>query len=125
MYWKNSIDLSADTFSKNHIDAIINKEKEGAWRFTSFYGEPATHKRFESWNKLRQLNNRHSLPWLCARYFNEIFQSSEKIGGSNRSQSLMQLFRDVIDESGFLDLGFVRSLFTWQNHFTNGHSLWE
>lgn len=52
LYWRNSIDLSIDTFSKNHIDAIINKGKEDAWRFTSFYGEPVTHKSYESWNKL-------------------------------------------------------------------------
>ena len=52
LYWRNSIDLSIDTFSKNHIDAIINKGKEDAWRFTSFYGEPVTHESYESWNKL-------------------------------------------------------------------------
>ena len=48
LYWWNSIDLSIDTFSKNHIDAIINKGKEDSWRFTGFYGDPITHKRFES-----------------------------------------------------------------------------
>ena len=28
LYWRNSLDLSIDTYSKNHIDAIINKGKE-------------------------------------------------------------------------------------------------
>ena len=28
LYWRNSIDLSIDTLSKNYIDAIINKGKE-------------------------------------------------------------------------------------------------
>lgn len=37
----------------------------------------------------------------------------------------MQLFRDVIDECGFIDLGFVGSQFTWRKHFANGHSIWE
>nr|XP_023887294.1 uncharacterized protein LOC111999399 [Quercus suber] len=36
----------------------------------------------------------------------------------------MQLFRDVIDECGFLNLEFVGSPFTWQKHFTDRHSLW-
>ena len=62
LYWRNSLDLSIDTYSKNHIDAIINKGKEDAWRFTGFYGEPITHKRSESWNKLRQLSNKFNLP---------------------------------------------------------------
>ena len=37
----------------------------------------------------------------------------------------MQLFRDVIDECGFLDLGYVGEQFTWRKHFVDGHSLWE
>lgn len=37
----------------------------------------------------------------------------------------MQLFRDVIDECGFIDLNFVGSQFTWRKHFVNGHSIWE
>ena len=49
LYWKNSFDLHIDTFSKNHIDTIINQGKVEAWRFTGFYGEIVTHKRFESW----------------------------------------------------------------------------
>lgn len=125
LYWRNSIDLSIDTFSKNHIDAIINKGKEDAWRFTSFFGEPVTHKSYESWNKLCQLNNKFNLPWICAGDFNEIVRSSEKLGESNKRQTQMQLFQDVIDECGFLKLNFVSSPFTWQKHFVDGHSLWE
>ncbi|XP_050259116.1 uncharacterized protein LOC126704130 [Quercus robur] len=125
LYWKNSFDVHVDSFSKYHIDSIINKGSDEAWRFTGFYGEPATHKRIEAWNKLRLLNNKHELPWLCAGDFNEIARHSEKLGGNNRSQAQMQLFRDVIDECGFLDLGYVGEQFTWRKHFADGHSLWE
>ena len=37
----------------------------------------------------------------------------------------MQLFRDVMDECGFMDLGYVGTPFTWQKHFVDGHSIWE
>ena len=37
----------------------------------------------------------------------------------------MKLFRDVIDEGGFLDLGFVGPQYTWSKHFATGHSVWE
>ena len=50
---------------------------------------------------------------------------SEKMGGSNRNQAQMQLFKDFIDECGFIDLGFVGSHFTWSKHFADGHSIWE
>ena len=46
--WKKDIDFSVDTYSPNHIDAIINKGKEDEWRFTSFYGEPDTRNHYIS-----------------------------------------------------------------------------
>ncbi|KAK9997381.1 hypothetical protein SO802_022067 [Lithocarpus litseifolius] len=49
MFWRSSIDVSVVGSSMNYIDAIINRNKEGEWRFTGFYGEPKTHKRSESW----------------------------------------------------------------------------
>lgn len=49
----------------------------------------------------------------------------KKVRGSNKSQAQMQLFRDNIDEYGFLDVGFVGSLYAWQKHFADGHSIWE
>ena len=92
LYWRNSIDVHVDTFSKNHIDSIIKKGRENEWRFTSFYGELVSHKWYESWNRLRQLQKKFNLPWLCVGDFNEILGSSKKLGGSNRSQAQMQLF---------------------------------
>ena len=125
MLWKNSINLSVESFSKNHIDSIIDKGSNEAWRFTGFYGEPDAQKRKESWDLLCLLNRRFDLPWLCAGDFNEIVSSLEKLGGSSRSPIQMQLFREAIDECGFIDLGFTGSQYTWQRHFSNGHSIWE
>ena len=110
---------------KNHIDSIIDKGSSEAWRFTGFYGKPDTQKRKESWDLLCLLNRRFDLPWLYAEDFNEIVSGLEKLGGSSRSQVQMQLFREAIDECGFLDLGLSGSQFTWQKHFSNGHSIWE
>lgn len=36
----------------------------------------------------------------------------------------MQAFWDILDECGFMDLGFVGSMFTWHKHFDN-YSIWE
>ena len=109
----------------NHIDSIIDKGKEEVWHFTGFYGKLVMHKRIESWNKLRQLHRNFNIPWLCAGDFNEILRSSKKLGGSSRNQTQMQLFQDVADECGFIDLDFVGPWYTWQKHFFAGHSIWE
>ena len=44
LFWRESVDISVKGFDKNHIDTIINKNKEGEWRFTGFYGEPDIQK---------------------------------------------------------------------------------
>ena len=36
----------------------------------------------------------------------------------------MQGFRDVLDECGFMDLGFVGPMFTWYKHFET-YTVWE
>ena len=75
LYWKETMNLKVETSSKNHIDCIIGKGSEGAWRFIGFYDG-----------------------------FNEISRGVEKKGGSNRGHAQMQLFRDVVDECGFIDM---------------------
>ena len=62
---------------------------------------------------------------MCAGDFNELLRQDEKLGGALRNHQQMQLFRDAIDECGFMDLGFIRPKFTWSKHFENGHSIWE
>ena len=77
------------------------------WRFTRFYGELETYRRIEAWNKLKGLNSRPNIPQLCAGDFNEITKQDETFGGALRNHNQMQSFKDVINECGFIDLGFV------------------
>lgn len=37
----------------------------------------------------------------------------------------MQLFTNMIDECGFMDLGYMSTNFTWSKHFEDGHSIWK
>ena len=59
--WKKDVDFSVDTYSLNHIDAIINKGKDDEWRFIGFYGEPDTRNHHISWATLRRLKSKYSL----------------------------------------------------------------
>ena len=85
LFWRESVDISVKGFDKNHIDTIINKNKEGEWRFIGFYGEPDIQKRVESWDLLRELNQIFRLPWLCVGDFNELVQSDKILGGNRRT----------------------------------------
>ena len=74
---------------------------------------------------LRSLHHRSSLSWLCAGDFNEIVKQAEKSGGRLRPHNQMQQFKEVLDECGFMDLGFKGFPFTWSKHWQNGFSVWE
>ena len=125
LFWKSLINLTIVGSCKYYIDAIINKGSENEWWLTGFYGEPKTARRTEAWEKLRYLNSQFEIPWLCFGDFNEIIRQEEKVGGVLRSHNQMQLFREVLDECGFMDLGYVGLKFTWARHFDNGDSIWE
>ena len=123
LFWKNEIEVDVKSSSLNHIDVTINKNSEKPWRFIGFYGEPDTHKRFESWDLLCSLHRQSSLPWLCAGDFNEIVKQSKKSGGRLRPHNQMQQFREFLNECGFMDLGFKGFPFTWSKHWQNGFSV--
>ncbi|KAL4603668.1 hypothetical protein ACB092_10G140800 [Castanea dentata] len=116
LLWDRGVDLEIKSYSKNHIDAVIKEQDNNFyWRITGFYGHPETHRRYESWQLLAFLNNQSQLPWLCLGDFNEILSISEKEGGTIRTQSQMERFREVVNYCNFQDLGYSGSDFTWSN----------
>ena len=52
-------------------------------------GEPETFKRYKTWSKLRSLNNRPNIPWLCVDDFNKIMKLAENLGGALSSHNQM------------------------------------
>ena len=62
LYCAVDFNVDVQSFSKNHIDAIIDHGVDDAWRFTSFYGDLETANRENSWSMLRTLSNRFTLP---------------------------------------------------------------
>ena len=125
LYWRSSINLSIEGSDKYYIDAVIDKDQESEGRLTGFYGELETARRSKAWEKLKNLSTRRERPWLCCGDFNEIIRLDEKLGSATRSHNQVQLFREVIDECGFMDLGFEGPKYTWSRHFENGNSIWE
>lgn len=83
-FWKEDFDLIIETFSKNHINTMVNKNKTEEWRFIGFYGEPDTQNRHEAWACLRKSKVKGSAPWIYTGDFNEITKQSKKLGGRVR-----------------------------------------
>ena len=112
LFWKCDLALTIQSFSFYHIDTLINEGTNEVWRFTGFYRAPKTQNRINSWNILRTLHSQFSLPWCCARDFNEVASLDEKRGGRPRAELQMQAFHDVLDDCCFQHLGFHGPKFT-------------
>lgn len=89
--------------------------QEASWRFTGFYGESRRELWHRSWDLLKLLQTRGTLPWFCAGDFNEILDPGEQFGGLVRSERQMDGFRDAVEVCGFADLGYVGLPWTWIN----------
>lgn len=79
------------SFSTHHIDVEVTLPgEETKWRFTGFYGVPEEHHRHRSWELLRLLHSRSTLPWVVGDDFNEILMDAEKEWGIGRAPAALQ-----------------------------------
>uniref|UniRef100_A0A803NT91 Reverse transcriptase n=1 Tax=Cannabis sativa TaxID=3483 RepID=A0A803NT91_CANSA len=62
-FWKNQDDGWVLGYSNNHIEFLVESSEKGAWKLTSFYGEPERINRHRSWTLLRTLATDSTLPW--------------------------------------------------------------
>lgn len=124
LLWKSEVTVWVDSFSKYHIDAVVNGTTKEPWRFTGFYGEPNTYYREEAWRMLRMLRSKPHLPWCCMGDYNELLWIEEKRGGRIRPHDQMQAFCDVLAFCSFVDLGFTGLEFMWHSR-RYGYLIWE
>ena len=116
MLWGRDVKVEIQSYSRCFIDAFVTDPDSGfQWRITGFYGNPKTHQRKESWDLLKYLSQNYQMPWLCFGGFNEIVSVEEKLGRVQRSQNQMDVFREVIHQCRFMDLGYCGPEFTWCN----------
>ncbi|MFQ6645218.1 hypothetical protein Gotur_020591 [Gossypium turneri] len=82
MGWNNNCKVSIRSFSRRHINIMIDKVlEEKAWRCIGFCGAPEENLREVSRNLLQFLNNCPHILWLVLGDFNEIAYSSKKNEG--------------------------------------------
>ncbi|XP_031124299.1 uncharacterized protein LOC116026992 [Ipomoea triloba] len=115
LLWKEGTEVDIKSFSANHIDAeVCLSSGDLKWRFTGFYGCPERVRRSESWNLLKQLAVRNSLPWVVLGDFNDILYPNEKRGGNPQPRRLIEGFSDTVETSGLRDFKFEGYQYTWE-----------
>lgn len=113
LLWHDDTDLSIISYSRYHIDAVI--EDGVKYRCTLFYGNPRADLRKHSWELLRMLKGRDKLPWIVMGDFNEIIQQSEMRSRRKRDRGQMMRFKDALWECELKDIELANQQFTYSN----------
>ena len=90
--WKEKHSTKLISFSKKFIDLQIQIPQQQLWRLIGFYGFHERQRRKDSWELLRQLKNKPTLPWCCVDDFNDMISQLEKRGGQKQSDYLINGF---------------------------------
>uniref|UniRef100_A0A803PKP9 CCHC-type domain-containing protein n=1 Tax=Cannabis sativa TaxID=3483 RepID=A0A803PKP9_CANSA len=114
LLWKNKEDGSLLGYSNNHIDIIVHSAQAGDWRLTGLYGEPNRSRRHETWNLLRTLATRSTLPWCIIGDTNNIVRHEEKRGGKPYPQRLLTGFNEALQQCNLHDVELQGHPFTWE-----------
>lgn len=61
-------------YSSNHIDIHMLNNNIPTWRLTGFYGFPDRTQRRDSWDFIKALNNKSTLPWCLIGDFNDMLK---------------------------------------------------
>ncbi|KAL9681016.1 hypothetical protein QQ045_012797 [Rhodiola kirilowii] len=61
LWWSEDLNITLISYSDLHIDALV-LEDDTQFYLTVFYGEPAVHRRMNSWTVLRTLGSRRDRP---------------------------------------------------------------
>lgn len=122
LMWDNSVDVRVRSYSQGHVDCFVDGDGK-KWRFTGFYGNPATDQRKFSWELLKRLHSEgkyHDRLWLVGGDFNEILSDSEKKGGRARPLPQMNSFRETLLVCNLYEVAHPDKNFTWLNKRDKG-----
>ncbi|XP_019150373.1 PREDICTED: uncharacterized protein LOC109147192 [Ipomoea nil] len=100
LLWKTNDTVSLLSYSRNHVDVVIRIDGFAHWRITGFYGFLDRSDREESWNLLRHLRSRSTLPWVVLGDFNDLFFQYEKRGRFRHPESLLRGFGEALEDCG-------------------------
>lgn len=120
--WKPIVDCEVTGSSNNYIDVIFSERSVPCWRLTCFYGMPERDRRQESWDLLRHIAGRSTIPWCVFGDFNDLLYATDKKGIHPHPQSLLEGFRSAIEDCGLVELDLMGGEFTWEK--SKGKSNW-
>lgn len=114
LYRRNKDKVKIQSYSKHHIDAIVEVQGEHKFRLTGIYGEPDRVKRKETWDLIRTLRNQSYLPWCLIGDMNNVVRQEDKRAGRLYPTWLIEDFRKVLEDCDLNDMDIEGYPYTWE-----------
>lgn len=111
LFWKPYVYIDVISFSTGYIDVVLRHNEEQQFSYlTCFYGNPAPHLRYQSWQLLQRIGSQRNQPWLCMGDFNELIFNREREDRLVKSDKQMADFGNTLDTIQLHDLGVKKQL---------------
>ncbi|KAK1356412.1 hypothetical protein POM88_049668 [Heracleum sosnowskyi] len=105
------------SYSKHHIDVVIETKGWSRYRLTDIYGEPDRAKMKEKWELICRLHSQMSLPWVLIGDMNNVISQNDKRGGRPYPTWLIRGFQKCIDDCDLHDLEIEGYPYTWEKGY--------
>ncbi|PWA44555.1 hypothetical protein CTI12_AA523610 [Artemisia annua] len=114
LYWKKSeVNVDIIAYYSQHLTVKISRDGEESWIFSAIYASPDINKRQELWNNLSTFSESLKMPWLLVGDFNETTTLDERHDGTQDMQRRCDKFKNWIENTSLIDLGYSGAKFTW------------
>lgn len=87
--------------------------QDKSFYLTCVYGEPIKGRRSDVWERITRIGTLRTGPWVMTRDFNELTDSSEKIGGAERGEEEGKDFRQMLRACGLWNIKHIGYQFSW------------
>lgn len=124
--WRLGLEVEVICINANAISLLVYSDPSNTpWLLTGVYGSTEWLQKWDFWQSLQALAHAFAGPWMCIGDFNCILNSSEKRGGHSFVSSSHNLFHNLMDACGLIDLGFKGQKFTWSNNRDGNVKIYE
>ncbi|XP_060960746.1 uncharacterized protein LOC133031286 [Cannabis sativa] len=114
LLWREEEDVRVLEYGLSYIDVVVCGSDQGHWRLTGIYGEPNRSLRKRTWDLIRELKNKSSLPWCIIGDLNNVTSQEDKKGGHPYPRWLVDGFNDTLMDCGLHDLELYGYPYTWE-----------
>uniref|UniRef100_A0A803QRP6 Reverse transcriptase domain-containing protein n=1 Tax=Cannabis sativa TaxID=3483 RepID=A0A803QRP6_CANSA len=122
LFWKDTEDVNLLGFGDNFINVVVSGSEGVQWRLTGFYGEPNRSLRKNTWDQIRYLKTKYTLPWCIIGDLNNVSSQSDKRGGNPYPNWLIEGFGDMLEDCSLIDMDLCGYPYTWERG--RGTSAW-